>query len=197
LQSGEHMSRVGRQDAYLGNAIFKLAIAALLLQASLLAAQNPDSSAIARLFSEVRTHAAQADDDAHTLASYTRSNLNWQTHGRQLERIKQHVNDLIRDGNQLRSMRDIGSPWQQEAADRISGLLPEMASHLTTTINHLRDHQNQTQMKPFHDLLLTNQTIIHNAHEIISDYVDYSEAKSKADALEKDLQLSAAPDTAS
>jgi hypothetical protein len=52
-------------------------------------------------------------------------------------------------------------------------------------------------MKPYRDLLLTNQTIIHNAHEIIADYVDYSEAKAKADALEKDLQLSAVPDTAS
>jgi hypothetical protein len=172
------------------NIVSRLAILAVLLPASMLAAQNPDSSAITKLLSEVKTHAAQADDDAHTLASFTQSKLHRRTHGIQLERIKQHVNDLIHDANELSSMRDEGSPWQQEAVDHISGLLPEMAAHMTTTINHLNDNQNRIQMKPYQDLLLTNETIIHIAHEIISDYVDYGEAKTEADALEKDLKLS-------
>jgi len=108
----------------------------------------------------------------------------------QLTAIKDHANELIRDGNQLSTIRDEGSPWQQEAIDRITSLLPEMASHLTATISHLRQNQGRTRMKPYQDLALANETIIHNAHEIISDYVEYGEAKAKADALEKDLQLS-------
>jgi hypothetical protein len=170
--------------------VFRIAILALLLPASIMAAQKPDSTTISKLLGEVRSHAAQADIDAHTLATYTKSRLDWRTHSTQLTAIKDHVNDLIRDGNQLSTIRDEGSPWQQEAIDRISSLLPEMASHLTATITHLRQNQGRTHMKPYRDLALANQTIIHNAHEIISDYVEYGEAKAKADALEKDLQLS-------
>jgi hypothetical protein len=179
------------------NTISRLAILALLLPVSMLAAQNPDSTTISKLLEEVKSHAVLADDDAHTLASYTRSNVGWRTHGTQLTLIKEHVNDLIRDGNQLSTLRDEGSPWQQDAIDRISSLLPEMASHLTATINHLSDNQNQTLLKPYQDLALTNETIIHKAHEIISDYVDYGEAKAKADVLGKQLQLPAASESGS
>jgi uncharacterized protein YkvS len=177
--------------------ISRLAILALLLPAGMLAAQNPDSPAITKLLDEVKSHAAQADDDAHTLASYTLSNLDWRTHASELNRIKEHVNDLIRDGNQLNTMRDEGSTWQQEAVDRIGGLLPEMASHLTATIDHLNDNQRHVNLPMYRDLALNNQTIIHKAHEIIADFVDYSEAKEKADALEKQLQLPAASESGS
>jgi hypothetical protein len=177
--------------------ISRLAILALLLPAGMLAAQNPDSSAVTKLLDEVKTHAAWADDDAHTLASFTLSDLDWTTHGKQLTVIKEHVNDLVRDSNQLISMRDEGSPWQQEAIDRISGLLPEMVSNLTATIKHLNEHQNHTRLQPYRDLAKANETIIHKAHEMISDYVDYGEAKAKADVLEKQLQLPAASESGS
>ena len=177
--------------------VSRLAILALLLPAGFLAAQNPDSAAVSKLLEEVKTHAAIADDDAHTLAAYTLSRLGWQSHSTQLNRIKTHVNALIRDSNQLTNMRDEASPWQQDAIDRISSLLPEMASHLTATINHFNDNPEHTSLKPYRDLAVTNQTIIHKAPEIISDYVDYGEAKAKVDELEKQLQLASAAKTGS
>ena len=179
------------------NIVVRLAIVALLLPVSLLAAQNPDLSAVSEALEQVKSHAAKADLDAHTLVSYTRSGVGWRNHGDQLTLIKKHVNDLIEDGNRLSTMRDEASPWQQDAIDRITSLLPEMSSQLSATIDHLNDNQNRTHMKAFRDLVRTNETIIHNAHEIISDYVDYGEAKAKADALAKELQLPAVPETAS
>ena len=177
--------------------ISRLAVLTLLLPVSMSTAQNPDSAAVSKLLEQVKSHAAWADDDAHNLASFTLSNLDWSTHSRQLSVIKKHVNDLIRDSNQMRSMRDEGSPWQQEAIDRIIGLLPEMASNLNATIDHLNDHKNRTNLPPYRDLAKANETIIHKAHEIIADFVDYSEAKAKAGALEKQLQQPAAPESGS
>jgi hypothetical protein len=179
------------------NTISRLAILVLLLPAGMLAAQNPDSASISKLLQEVKSHAALADDDAHTLASYTLSKLDWSTHANQLTVIKEHVNNLVRDSNRLASMHGEGSPWQQEAIVQITGLLPEMVAHLNATINHLNENKNRVHMKPYCDLALNNQTIIHNAHEIISDYVDYGEAKAKADVLEKQLQLPAASEAGS
>lgn len=164
----------------------------LLFPAARLAAQNPDSAAVSKLLQTVKSHAAAADDDAATLASFARSRMDKRHHAGQLNQIKEHVNALIRDSNELNSIRDQGSPWQQQAIDRITELLPEMADHLTATITHLNEHPTHTQMKPYRDYVFTNETLIHNAREIISDYVTYGEAKAKAEALEKDLQLQGA-----
>jgi hypothetical protein len=171
--------------------IARITILSLLLPAGMLTAQKADSKAVNNLLAEVKLHDDQAEDDASTLGTYARSNLHWQTHGTRLNQIKVHVNDLIQDSNQLTSLREEGSPWQQEAIDRISPLLPQMALHLTVTINHFNDHLNQIQMKPYHDYVRENQKLIHTAHAIISNLVDYAEAKARMDALEKDLQLSA------
>lgn len=178
-------------------AIARLAVLALLLPAGVLAAQNSDSPNVSKLLDEVRSHAALADDDAHTLASFALSDIHWKTHGDRLNQIRGHVNELIRDSNQLVSMREEGSPWQQDAIDRISSLLPEMAANLTATIKHLNENQNKTMLPPYRDLAKNNEVLIHKAHEIIADYLDYGEAKAKSDELEKQLQLPAASESGS
>ncbi len=172
------------------------AILALVASAGVAAAENRDSEEITQLLERVRSHVAQADYDAHTLESYTRSQLHWKTHAAQLDRIREHVNNLITDTNEMVSMRSEGSPWQREAVDRISVLLPEISAHMTTTINHLKDNQNRVQMKPYRDLAVANRDLIHHANEVISDMVDYGEAKAKADLLEQQLQMPA-PEKAS
>jgi hypothetical protein len=168
-----------------------VAMLALILPACRLAAQNPDSAAISKLLEQVKSHAALADNDASTLESYTRSTLHPRTHAVQLNQIRMHINNLIEDGNEMSSLRPSGSPWQQEAIDRISPLLSEMATHLTATINHFNENKSSTQMQPYRNLVVANQTLIHKAHEIIADFVDYAEAKDKASGLERQLELPA------
>jgi hypothetical protein len=171
--------------------IARIALVLLLLPGALLAAQNPDSAAISSLLQSVKAHAAAADDDSATLAAYARSGMDKKHHGLKLNRIREHVNRLIVDSNELNSIRHEGSPWQQQAIDRITGLLPEMADHLTATINHLNEHPSHTNLQPFRDYVFNNERLIHNAHEIISDYVEYGEAKAKTEALEKELAVPA------
>jgi hypothetical protein len=173
------------------SSLTRIAILALLLPAGLLTAQNPDSAAINSLLQEVKTHVALADEDAGTMTSFLNSKLHWSSHSGRLQQMKEHINDLIRNSNQMIALRAEGSPWQQQAIDRISSLLPEMAAQLTATIHHLGDNQNRLQMPPYKELVRNNETVIHTAREIISGYVDYGEAKSKSEALEKQLQMPA------
>ena len=173
----------------------RLALLALLLPAGMLAAQNPDSAAISDLLKVVESHATQADDDAQMLANYTLSNLDWRTHANQLNSIKEHINNLISDANQLTSLRDEGSPWQQEAIDRIDPLLREMANHLNITIEHLNSNQSQVHMPPYKDYVRANLDLMTRAHEAIADFVDYGAARTTADELEQKLELPASEPT--
>lgn len=176
------------------SSLMRIAILALLLPAGLLTAQNADSPAITKLLQQVKTHAALADRDAATLTSFMNSKMHWSTHSAQLEQIKGHVNNLIRDNNEMIALRGEGSPWQQEAIDRIGLLLPEVARELTSAIDHVSKNQNRLQFEPYRNYVRNNETLIHTASEIISDFVDYGEAKAKSEALEKQLQAPAGSD---
>ncbi len=170
--------------------VARMAILTLMIpMASIATGQTADSAAITSLLSQVKTHAALADDDAATLVSYSRSNLSWRSHATKLNIIKEHANDLIKDYNDLASMRAEGSPWQQEAIDRINPLVREMADHLTATIQHLNDNQNRVQMKPFRDYVQANHELMSKTHQVITDFVEYGESKTKAESLESKLEL--------
>ncbi len=174
-----------------GNIVLRIAILALLLPVGLLAAQNPDSEAISKLLNQVKSHAAMASDDAATLESFTRSDLSWESHADQLTVMRDHVNNLLADASKMMEMREEGSPWQQEAIDRIDPLLPVMAAHLSATIDHYNDNRNRLNMKPYRDFVVANQKLIDHAHQLISTFANYSEAKARADELEKKLELPA------
>ncbi len=170
----------------------RLGLVALLLCISGAAfAQEKDSAAISEALNSARSHAALAHDDSATLESYMRSSMSWQSHARQLQLIKEHANDLLGDFNTLTSLRAEGSTWQREAIDRIDPILREMADHLNRTIDHLNNNQSRFQMQPYKDYVHANLDYMERAHQTISDFVEYDAARSKADDLEKKLEIPA------
>jgi hypothetical protein len=172
------------------NLIGGLALAALLLVSGRLAvAQTQDSAEINHLLSQAQTTATQLSDDAATLESYTRSRMSWESHARQLEVIRGHVNRLIDTSNKLSELRDQGSSWQQEAIDRIGPLMSSMADHLTASITHLQENPTRVHMQPYRDYARGNQVLADETLHVIRDFVRYGESKARAEDLEKKLAL--------
>ena len=178
-------------DGFLGLVALKgTAFLAVVLSLPLVVkAQTVDSSKVNNLLRESRTHAVLAEDDAQTLDAYARSRVSWLSHATRVHEMKEHANDLIRDFNQLSSMRAEASPWQQEAIDRINPLLQEMAAHLTATIDHLNDNQSRTHMPQYQEYVHANRELMTKTARLISEFADYSEAKTVANELEKKLEL--------
>ena len=172
-----------------------VAITLFLVPAGMLSAQRADSAAISKLLPEVKIHAANAERDADTLEAYTRNTLHWESHATQIHMIRMHVNDLIKDSNELSRLRPEGSPWQQQAIDHINELLPQISTHLSAMINQLSENQRSINSPKFRDHIRTNYKLIHTAHEAIDNWADYSEAKWKANVLEQELKLATAQNT--
>ncbi len=168
----------------------RLTMLFFLLSAGLLAAQNRDSAAISKLLNQVKSHAALADDDAATLESLTRTGVHWSTHGTQLDLMKEHVNNLVNDSNEMISLRNEGSPWQQQAIDRIEPLLPVMADHLRNAITHFNGNRNRIHMQAYRDYVVENQKLINSAYQVIKAFDSYAQAMNRADTLQKQLELS-------
>ena len=161
----------------------------LLLAPAFGRAQSADSKAITDLLKEAKSHAVVAEADAETLESYTRATMSWQTHGNRLTKMKIHANDLLSDFNQLKSMRSEGSLWQQEAIDRVDPLLRDMADHLGAMIDHFNDNKNKIHMPPYREYAKANLELMSRTNRLISDFIDYGDARSKADNFERALEL--------
>jgi hypothetical protein len=69
--------------------------------------------------------------------------------------------------------------------------LRELADVLTATINHLNDNQTLIHMQAYRDYVAANARLTGKIAKMITDFVEYDEAKSKAEALEQDLALPA------
>lgn len=152
-------------------------------------AQKADSALISDLLSQAKSHAVRAQHEASTLDTYSRSRVSWQSHGRQIERIKEHVNELGKLNKQLSDARSEGSPWQQHAIDQVDGRLREMADLLTETINHVNENQSQIHMPAFRSYAKANYELATKLAKMIDDFVDYDRSKSMAEALEQKLAL--------
>ena len=178
--------------------ILTLASVALLMWmagSSYAAAQTQDSAQISQLLREAQTYAIQAERDATELESFTHSKLSWQTHAQQLDRIRENVNKLGKLHQQVTDMQEDGSPWQQEAIQQIDPVLREMADVLTTTIQHLSDNRAHIQFPQYQEYARANAELSSKMAHMISDYVAYDKAKSRAEALEKKLEMSKPAET--
>jgi hypothetical protein len=166
-----------------------IALLALVAGPSIANAQTKDSAQISRLLDEARSYAIQANNDAAELESYTNSNLAWKTHAESLERIRGHVNNMGKLLQQMHDIKSEGSPWQQDAINRIDPLLRQMADQLTATIEHGNEYPNRIHMMKFKNYVRACADLANQTERLISDIVTYDKAQAKAQMLEQKLEL--------
>lgn len=149
---------------------------------------SKDSKEVSSFLAEIKTEAIQLSHDADELKSFTHSTLAWESHARKVEQIKDHVNNAGKSLSKLDSARENGSPWQQQAIDRISPLLKELAANVTSTIEHLNQKPMLLQTGPYADYVAANYELASNLAELVSDYVDYGRSKAKSEELATKLE---------
>ncbi len=163
-----------------------LPITALLLGVVLLASGwTPafgDSAEASKPLQDARTSAAQLRGDSVQMESSTRSELSWESHAHQIDVIKEHINRTGKIAADLHNARDGAEPWQQDAIDRITPLLQEMASNAESIIDHLNDRK-QTWHPEYQGYLKSNADLATDLSKLIGDYVDYGQAKSRTEKL--------------
>jgi hypothetical protein len=167
-----------------------LFLGALALAASTVygAQTSKDSKEVSSILADVKTEAIQLRDDADQLKGFTRSTLSWESHVRKVEQIKQHINNAGELLTKLDNAKGTASPWQQQAIDRINPLLKELASNVTSTIEHLNQKPKLLQTGPYVDYAAANYEMASHLAELVSDYVEYGKSKAKSEELATKLE---------
>jgi hypothetical protein len=149
---------------------------------------SKDSKEVSTLLADIKTEATQLSHDADQLKSFTHSTFSWESHARKVEQIKDHVNNAGKSLSKLDSARGDASPWQQQVIDRINPLLKELASNVTSTIEHLNQKPRLLQTGPYVDYAAANYEMASNLAELVSDYLEYGRSKAKSEELAAKLE---------
>ena len=147
-----------------------------------------DTGAIAAdltaLFQEARTTATQLNRDAETMESFTRSNLNWQSHSAQITQIKDHINKAGSILSQMQAARGEAKPWHQDAIDGITPALKELASNTESIINHLNENPRRLKDPTYMQYLKSNAQSARELAAAVGNVVDYDRTRTKMEELE-------------
>lgn len=152
-------------------------------------AETPDSEQISKLLADAKTHAVQAEDDAASLESFTRSKVSWRQHVIELESMKRHVNEIGKIVADLQELEPQASAWQKQAIAQVSPLLRDMGSHLSKTIEHLNNNQTRIHMPEYMDYTRKNYQLAKQTANLIGDFIEYDQAQNTAAMLEDKLEI--------
>jgi hypothetical protein len=170
-----------------------LATAALLLGIMVFVSgsmpAHGDSAQASKLLQDAKTSAAQLARDTDQMMSFARSKVSWQSHAGQITLIKEHVNNSGKILADLHNARDGADPSQQEAIDKITPILQQLASNTQSIINNL--NSTKTTWSPeFQGYVKSNSELANDLSKLIGDYLDYESAKSRTEGLGQKLGFS-------
>jgi hypothetical protein len=164
-------------------------IAALLLTMLLFSsAWTPayGSAEASKLLQDARMSAAQLRRDVTQMQTYARSRVGWESHAAQINLVKEHINKTGSILADLHKARDGAESWQQDAINRITPLLQEMASNTEAIIKHLNE-KKQTWVPKYEGYLKSNVELANDLSKLIADSIDYDAAKARTHGMEKEL----------
>jgi hypothetical protein len=165
----------------LGLAFF--AVAVLSLAPTVASARSVgDSEKVSGFLAEAKAEALQLQTITEEMNSFMHSRTSWQTQAAKLAEMKRHFNKL---GELVIKMNkaEAPSPWQQEAIRKVTPMVEELCSYITMTIYHLGEDPDRLVFTSFPEYVAANTGLASDIAELLSDYVEYGEAKQGVEEL--------------
>jgi len=167
-----------------------LAAAALLIaRLDVQAAPPEDNKEVAQLLEDIKGQAADLQRDSDELESFARSDMSWQSHAEELDRIKERINAIGKTISKLQNLRSSASPWQREAIDRIMPVAKKLASNTTAAIEHLNKNPLRINEPQYQQYLKSNAEAASNLAALVKDFVEYGKTRTTLEAYERKLEV--------
>jgi chromosome segregation ATPase len=163
-------------------------LASAALPTALHAQAATDNPSVTAQLDAAKPIIAKIKKDAAELQSFSSgSGPSWASHAAVLTRIKEDVNKLQENMRGLQSHRTAASAWQQDAIDRITSLVNDLARNMNNAMDHLHKNKTRPTASPYPEYLKANTQITNDLAEEVNGIIDYGENKAKLDELEKKL----------
>jgi hypothetical protein len=162
----------------------------IVVPSTLHAQAATDNASVAGQLASAKTIVIKIKSDATQMQSYTQSKVSWQSHSAALAKIKADVNTLQENMRGLQSHRTVASAWQQDAIDRITTLVNDLATNMNATLDRLSKSKSNPNAPPYPEYLKANTRIATDLADEINATIDYAQNKAKLDSLGQQLDSS-------
>jgi hypothetical protein len=132
-----------------------------------------------KLLQQIQADALRVKDRADQLEMLVAEpfNVDWQMDGRQLERIRDRVNEMDRLVYRLRANQSEALPWQQKATDRIAATVVNLTGTTQAAIISLNNNQGRIAFSNLEGLagdIYTQGGLINRA---VANFEQYANAR--------------------
>lgn len=143
-----------------------------------------------QLLREIQGLSAQLAEDSFFLEQKSRSNqMDWRSHATELSNIRDNVNAMGRNLQQLQEVHGKIAPWQQKAVERIMPNALKLAAHTESAIAHLNEEQGKLWTPEY---IARFSAMADHAEEIkntVSMFLDYGRTSDRLEGLESQLEI--------
>jgi hypothetical protein len=146
-----------------------------------------DSAQVTSLLKEARSEAVKLQNEAEKLESYMNTGLSRETHARQLQVTKDHINELGKTLDKLEAQKAEASLWQQNAIEEMRPLLEQLAERTTQAIEHVNDNPRQMRHPDYHEMLADKSDLASQLADILNGHIEYGEAKAELEQREAEV----------
>lgn len=143
-----------------------------------------DSPEVTKLLKEARSEAVKLQLETERLDSYKNTALSRESHARQLDVTKDHVNELGKILDKLEARNVEASPWQQKAIEEMRPMLEKLAERTSEAIEHVRDNPWQVRDPDYHEALEHKAELASQLADLLNDHINYGQTKADLEDLE-------------
>jgi len=172
--------------ACVGTAGFLLA--GLLASSAAKATEVQDSEQVSKLLSAAKTISFQLKEDAVTMEGFTRMNVSLESQKVAINQIREHLTALEGEVAKLNDAKNLASPWQRTAIDRVVPYLDELEGYTAAVIEHVTGTQKHN-FAEYNDYLEANADYASDLAAIIGNFVDYGKTKQRLERLNAKLEV--------
>ena len=180
------LARLGGSAIFAGGVLFALSIVPAVRAAE--APATGDSERIAKLLVETRDTAVQLKNNAVTMESFRRMNLDPKTHAVAINEIKGEINELGRQFVRLKGLEGEASEWQRTAINRIDPYLAELGGYTSAVIERLNGDRTHT-IADYEDYLQANADYATDLVAMLNEFVDYGNSRGRVERLGGKLEV--------
>jgi len=166
-----------------------VAAALLIARLDVHAAPPEDNKEVSQLLEDIQEQAAALQRDSEELEAFTRSDMTWQSHAEELDRIKERINTIGKTISKLQNLRSSSSPWQREAIDRTIPVAQKLASNTTAAIEHLNKNPMRINDPQYQQYIKSNAEAASNLAALVKDFVEYGKTRTTLEAYERKLEV--------
>ena len=141
------------------------------------------------LLTEVQYLSDKLSTDTDKLASYTRSNLSYESHATGLTAVRDDINQMGTRLSRLQQIKHVTAPWQQRAIEEVVPVAAQMAAHTQAAIEHLNENQRYLFAPAYQDHLEAVAEHAATIDTILDKYMDLGQTQQKLQRLQTELEM--------